>query len=526
MTTHQAPTGAASEASPVQNTEKLTGAALGFLFLLLIFRLWYAGTHGIIGDEAHYWLWSRHFAPGYYDQGPGIALFIRAGTSIFGHNPFGIRFVPVLLSVLTGWLGFVTVRAWLGARVALVSLVTLSVAPLLAVGGMLATYDNPMVLWWTSGLCALTWTLQTERRAGWYLVGACVGGGLLCKLTMILFAPCVLLSLLLVPRFRRHLATPHPYLAFLLALVIASPLIYWNATHEWPNVQHAAALSSRNNNAKPFKYFGEFLGGQALVVGPVLFLAQFWIFTVIANRYRRGKASDGEVLLWAFSAPILLICLYISLKSRVEANWPAPMYVAALPLVCAAFVAGWDARKMVSRILAPLSVGLSALMVGFLLFPEIAPLLGITLNAVNAQKANETYGWELVSDGITRARRQIEQEGKPYFMAGVNYRAPAVVALIQPDHPPTTQLFLETRRNQFIFWGPPQEQLIGQNALMFWDDNRPEQWELLSGCFESVEMLPPVVVNRPGFDAPVKTWRIFLCRNFRGYDLKTNLQGW
>ena len=192
-----------------------------------MFRLWYGSTVGMANDETYYWQWGRHLQWGYYDQGPGIAVCIRLGTGLFGDTPLGVRFVPMMLGCVTGWLVYLTAKRWAGERVALWSLGLLSVAPLLSVGGILATYDNPQVFCWVAALYALTRTVQDNRPFLWAVVGLFVGLGALCKLTGWLFAPCVLLFLLLSPIHRRWLLTPYPYLAFALALLLYAPCLQW-----------------------------------------------------------------------------------------------------------------------------------------------------------------------------------------------------------------------------------------------------------------------------------------------------------
>src|ERR1051325_833677 len=54
-------------------------------------------------DETYYWLWSKHLAAGYFDDPPVIAFAINGGTAVFGDTPFGLRIMPLLLSVLASW---------------------------------------------------------------------------------------------------------------------------------------------------------------------------------------------------------------------------------------------------------------------------------------------------------------------------------------------------------------------------------------------------------------------------------------
>jgi 4-amino-4-deoxy-L-arabinose transferase-like glycosyltransferase len=502
----------------------MTRAALVLLALLTGFRLWYAAVHGLVQDESYYWQWSRRLAPAYFDQGPGIAFLIRIGTSLFGDTSFGVRFMTVLLGAGTGWLIFLTARRWFGATVAFWTVALLNIAPLFAVGAMIANYDGPQVFFWAAALYAVTWTVQENRAAGWYLVGLCVGLSALCKLTGLLFAPCVLAYLLLSPAHRRWLLTPYPYLGFVLALLIFSPVLVWNARNDWYNFQHGAALGSRGRGLPVLRLLGDFLGGQALVLGPLLFLAELGVLGALTARLRDREMPERERFLVAFAAPILLLCLYISLRSKMEANWPAPAHLAGVLAVTAWGVASWN-RLITRAVLIPAAV-VSLVATVVLLFPVLLPRLGFRVTADLAQKANDTYGWPELLAQVQAARQELEREGKPVFLASINYRLPSLMAFYLPDHPETHGLFLDTRRDQYFIWTKP-ETLIGQNALVAFDDpNKPESVALLKRYFASVEEPRRIAVYRDGFEGPVKQWFLYLCRDFKGYTPDDHVKGY
>ena len=250
--------------------------ALALLSILTAFRLWYAAHLGLAEDEAYYWQWSRHLALSYYDQGPGIAYVIRASTALLGDQPLGIRFLNVAMGAGTGWLLFLTMLRWTNdRRIALWALVLLNVCPLIAAGSVLATYDGPQVFCWAAALFALTWTLQSDKAGGWYVVGLFGGLGFLCKLTMLLFAPGVLILLLWTPAYRKHLSTPHPYLAFVaMMLMLFSPGLRSGIINA-----RMDGLPARGFARKPSARRGAASGGlatfsegQAIALGPFLFI--------------------------------------------------------------------------------------------------------------------------------------------------------------------------------------------------------------------------------------------------------------
>jgi 4-amino-4-deoxy-L-arabinose transferase-like glycosyltransferase len=506
-------------------TQKSTRTALVLLGILLVLRLVYAAQLGLAFDEAYYWQWSRHLAASYYDQGPGIAYCIRFGTLLFGDTPLGVRFVTVLLGTGAAWLTFVTASRWAGEKVALATLALMNVAPLLSAGTMLATYDVPQVFFWAAALYALTVTLQDERPALWYGVGALVGLGLLCKLTMLLFAPCALIFLLVTPAYRRHLATPHPYLAFLLALAFTAPIFWWNAHHDWLFFKHTATLGNRTKGAPPLRWFGDFWGGQAVVLGPGLLLAQLWAATRRVRNAPRSVSSDGWRFFVAFFVPILLVCAVNSLRSKVEANWPLPMHLTGLTAVAALFVSAWEGRRQGARAAVAGAVGLSGLMLPVALFPgAVARVFGPLPNAPFV-KLNEPYGWPEVAAPVGRARARLEAEGRTVFVAGLTYRVNSVMAFYVPGQPDTKGLFFDTRVDQYWLWTDPRS-LVGQSAVFVLEDRDDAALRLARRYFGSVSEEEFVAVRRPGFRAPVKTYHVYECRDFKGYDPAAHIDGY
>jgi len=57
---------------------------LSFVLILTGIRLFLAATIELSPNESYYYLWARHPDFSYYGKGPGVALAILAGTSLFG----------------------------------------------------------------------------------------------------------------------------------------------------------------------------------------------------------------------------------------------------------------------------------------------------------------------------------------------------------------------------------------------------------------------------------------------------------
>ena len=325
----------ASEARLLRNTW------LAILALVLI-RLVAAAFTPLSFDEAYYWTWSKHLAGGYYDHPPMVALVIRFGTMIAGDSEFGVRLVSILLALPMSWAVYRTAAILFGSqRVAATAAVLLNVTLMAAVGTMIITPDAPLMVASSFVLYGLANVLVTGRGAWWLAVGVAVGLALLSKYTALFFGPAILLWLIVVPKLRRWLISPWPYLGGIVALVVFSPVLLWNADHHW--VSFIKQLGRARIEHLSLRYIAEIVPTQFLFASPLVFvLGAMGLYALVT---RRGGAYAARALLNASIWTIVLYFTWHSLHSRVEANWFSPIYPAfAIVAAVAAHVVDWNER--------------------------------------------------------------------------------------------------------------------------------------------------------------------------------------
>jgi 4-amino-4-deoxy-L-arabinose transferase-like glycosyltransferase len=307
--------------------------AAAILVLGTIFRLWYSTHLELVGDEAYYWLWSRHPDWCYLDKGPVIAWFISAGTALCGQTVFGIRLFATLLALGTGIGIFLLARRLFSDQVAFWSVLLSALTPLFAVGATLMTIDTVYIFFWT--LAALTfWYAKDETRPGWWLVTGClVGLSMLSKYTGAIELLSFLGFCAWDPPSRRHfrgVALPAMLLVVALFLI---PVVIWNWQHGFPTshfLVHRGALDEQMR-LRPLEVLS-FLGQQAGVISPVLFLAL--LAAVCWPRFApTPRAQTGYLL--ALFLPLFLVYLSLSFQKASQANWAAAAYVSGLILVAA-----------------------------------------------------------------------------------------------------------------------------------------------------------------------------------------------
>jgi hypothetical protein len=325
----------ASEARLVRNTA-------GTIAALVVLRLVSAAYTPLTFDEAYYWTWSKHLAGGYYDHPPMVAVLIRLGTLIAGDTELGVRLVSILLALPMSFAVYRSAEILFGGRrVAATATILLNVTLMAAVGTMIVTPDAPLLVASSFVLFCLAKVLETGRGAWWLAVGVAVGAALLSKYTALFFGPAILIWLIAVPKLRRWLGSPWPYLGGIVAFAIFSPVILWNADHQW--VSFIKQLGRARIEDFTLRYIGELIPTQIAFATPLVFI--LGAMGLYALWKRRAGASTARVLINSMFWTITLYFVWHSLHSRVEANWFGPVYPAfAIAAAVAANLARWGGR--------------------------------------------------------------------------------------------------------------------------------------------------------------------------------------
>src|SRR6202048_3505439 len=367
-------------------------------------RLVAAACTPLTFDEAYYWMWSKHLAGGYYDHPPGVALVIRLGTMIAGDAEFGVRLVSVLLALPMSWAVYRTAEILFGGRrVASTSTILLNATMMAAVGTMIVTPDAPLLVASSFVLYALAKVLATGRGAWWLAVGAAVGAALLSKYTALFFGPAILIWLIAVPKLRRWLLSPWPYLGGLVSLVIFSPVILWNADHQWVSFIKQIGRA-RIEDFRP-AFIGELIPTQIAFATPLVFiLGAMGLYALLG---RSAGAFGARMLISATFWTIVAYFIWHSLHARVEANWFAPVYPAfAIAAAAAANLTRWDARgqRIVDfclRWAAPTGILMFALLI------VQADTGALTGHRRDATVRSVGVGWRELADGVEAVRSRV-----------------------------------------------------------------------------------------------------------------------
>jgi len=325
-----------NEARLVLNTAWMVAA-------LVVLRLVAAAWTPLTFDEAYYWMWSKHLAGGYYDHPPMVAFVIRAGTMIAGDTELGVRLVSILLALPMSWAVYQTAGILFdGRRVAAAAAILLNITLMAAVGTLIVTPDAPLLVASSFVLFFLAKVLETGRGAWWLAVGAAVGAALLSKYSALFFGLAILIWLAAVPKLRRWLLSPWPYLGGIVAFAIFSPVILWNADHHWVSFIKQIGRA-RIEDFRP-AFIAELVPTQVGFATPLVFILGAMGFHAMI--WRNAGAFAARALVNSMFWTIVAYFIWHSLHARVEANWFAPVYPAfAIAAAVAGELAPWEGER-------------------------------------------------------------------------------------------------------------------------------------------------------------------------------------
>lgn len=308
-----------------------TGGVALLIVTTLLARLAFAGALGLGIDESYMVAAGRTLRWGYFDHPPAGWWLAWAAAQLAGSDGALIVRLPFIARfALSTWLMFRLTAGLYGEYAGLWAAAMFNAAPVFGVTtGAWVLPDGPLI----AALLAATICLrkailaQSKSAWGWWSgAGLCAGLALFSKYIAVLSIAGVLLFLLTQPEARSWLRRPHPYVAGLLALLVFSPVLVWNAANGWVSLlfQLGRAGSGRLH---PF-------GPVSTLAGEVAFLLP-WIWLPLvalgAMAARRGRHDRDSWLLVCMALPPIALFMVVSLHSHVLFHWAAPGYLMLFP---------------------------------------------------------------------------------------------------------------------------------------------------------------------------------------------------
>ena len=293
-----------------QRTAVKVIAVLAFLSIALHAVVLVVTPFGIHRDEFLYFSMGNHLRLWHMDFPPAIAILGALSQILFGHTVAAARVFPAIEGTILIILAALFARELGGGRFSQgFAAFAVLASPLFQ---RASTLFQPVVLdqiCWTLALLAIAKIARTRSESrhtarAWLLFGLAIGLGLLSKFSIFFLCASVLLAVLVTPA-RRELATPWPWIAVLMMIIIGSPSIAGQITLHFPVV-----AQMENLNATQLRHVSatEFLTAPIMYLGPIGFLIA--IAGAVAMLVRDQLRPFAVVSLSCIIAFLLLLVLH------------------------------------------------------------------------------------------------------------------------------------------------------------------------------------------------------------------------
>lgn len=469
-----------------------------------LFRLCLALILPLTPQEAYYWSWSRDLALSYFDHPPLASYSIWFTTLIFGQTIFGVKLAAVLWYLAMNIIWAKMLQGMFdNSKQTLWTLLALNASIVYELYGFVITPDTPLLFAWSACIYAIWKLIQTDNPKWWYIAGLFMGLAWLGKYSGIMLVPSILLFALVSKRQRKWLLTPHPYLGVLLAILVFSPVLIWNAQHEWMSFAFQGADRAAGMGQWKLRFVGELFGSQFFILSPYLFVLVF------ASLFRYGRrlftGLEDKILLLLSSGLITSVFfIAVSFRSLVKMNWLAPAYWS---LIILGVYYLFQTPQRIKRFQVGIYSSLIFLGIGI----SVVAIPDIPLG-----EGNTWSGWKQAAQEVHSLQDSLRRAGEDPFIFSTNYKASSLLKFYLPDQPRTyAQDIIGKPALQFDVW-PKEEKLKGRMGLLVVDDRREYRFKSkqIEPYFQDLKKLKTIRIEN--FGKSVRKIEIYQCSSYLG----------
>jgi 4-amino-4-deoxy-L-arabinose transferase-like glycosyltransferase len=476
---------------------------LVFLWATTAFRLIYAIFLPLAPQEAYYWNYSRHPALSYFDHPPMAAYFIRLST-LLGTSAFSIHLAAILLSIPLAFAIYRLANLLFDDRTAFWSVVAINLTFIYALGSLIITPDNPMLLFWVLVMIACIEIERGGPKLWWLLLGIFLGAGFASKYPILIAGLGTTLFFLSSIKRRQWFGTIWPYLALVAALIVSAPVIYWNYAHHWASF--AFQSSRRAGEMSRFRpdmilgYIGTMIGIYGIISVPLL-VSGIWNST---NKAYHEKFSN-HILIISFSLPLVLLLLLVSTRYWIKMNWTAPAFLGWFIAATAYYFKKAEKSKWV-RTWGKASIVFLAVTVIVIHFLALLPNFYVG-------KGDYYAGWQELAAKVDEVRTSLPG---PYVIAGSEYKISSELAFYLNGHPQTLGTnIIGIPGLAYDYWSNT-DTLRGYNGIYVYDrcSNCPSYRDDLLKYFSRVDEPERITIFKGGHK--IRTYDIYKCYDYLG----------
>jgi 4-amino-4-deoxy-L-arabinose transferase-like glycosyltransferase len=366
---------------------------------------------------------------------------------------------------------------------AMIAAAFVMVMPLMSVGAINISPDVPSVLFYVLGVWALAELDRSQDGRWWLILGVCAGLGLLSKYTNLFLGAAILVWLAAIPGNRRWFGSPYLWLGGAIAAIIATPVVVWNAKHDWASF---AFQFGRVVRASPKHTFHglEMLGTFVALASPVIAFLSLYGLVVVMRRALATRTA-GDVILSGATAPLLIyFCVHV-LHNQVNGNWLAPIY----PFLAICAARALEASRLTAWRTPLLHGGLA---IGVLFSAVIYQHALTPLTGSRADPLEQLRGWDEFSQAIDQIR---QRHGAAWIATG-DFCTNAQLAFALKNGVATAQV---NERIRYVD-GPSLSPQMRDETAIYVEPAKGADESVVQGAFDHVVALEDVTraTGKPG----------------------------
>jgi len=461
-------------------------------------------------DEAHYALYAKNLAWSYFDH-PPLVGWIQWPLVVLTSSEGIIRLIPELLWIISSYLVYqvtVEVHHFIIGRNAgyltsplpsanlcgLMAVLVVIAAPMLhilAIGLLPDTLLAPLSL----GLMwmALRWLSKDQfSLVDWVTTGILLGLAGLSKYTAAFTALALLFVFLSTPR-KPWLTKVGFWLAAICALLLITPVLYWNWINDWISFKYQLAHGSGGEWL--WRRLGAYIGVQILVFGPLFILGSF-IF--LKDCMHATKLS----LLALFGFFLIPFVIFVSLSGGGGLpHWTSPAWFCLAPFAGIGLARAWATQhRHWIRILFFIQIALCCIGFGYVLSG------GISSASIKSNPIADLYGWKVAGQKAAELAKATQANG----IAVQNWTLGSRAAWYAS---PIPVFVLDQRQDQFDLWFGDLPK--GAKVLLIHWSGMPYPIPVGNkSAFEACEPLDSIEIER--FGRVLSKFDFSLCSNWQG----------
>jgi len=461
-----------------------------FISFVAVLRLLVSPYVGLGVDEAHYVLYALNLDWSYFDHPPLVGWVQYLFTSLFGLNEFGARVSAVLIGFLSSLFLYKLLyqidnsanKTFIGVLALYASFIFNALFLMLMPDTLLFLFIIPIIF-------SVIKLESNSSLKNWIILGALLGLAGLSKYTAILFVVPIVLYVFIKKRYELFY-NPKIIYTIMIALVIISPVIFWNIQHNWISFTYQSSHVVGNN----YIHWGGFFKSLAAQLGAY---NPFLVPLAFYGLYRAFRSSNDTLFLTAlFGLTLIIFFTYASLYKTALPHWSALFYMLFIP-IGSYYIFEKSKKYLIFAIVFGLllsTIAYAELVFKFIPQPDYKSL------------HRDIYGW----DTIMKRANAVLKEQHGDVLAVTNWTLASRAMFY--DHKYDSKVYLiDKRKDQFDLWQENNE--IGKNLLFINTHFFHKKIQKYAKC-DKVNTVDSFDITLNKYK--VNTIQLVICNNFQG----------